>query len=279
MTLFNNRNAVITGGASGIGEALAVGLAARGARVAIADISHERALASADLIGNGARGYLCDVTDQASLEALAAAVQRDFGGVNFVFANAGVATPGKLTETDPREFAWMFDVNVMGVFNTIQAFLPLLLAQAELGAPARFIATGSDNSFGITPAVCTAYTATKHAVLALMEGLRRDMDGSGVGMSILCPGVVNTRIWDGRSTRQDRYGGPEVASTEFAEKASKSMVEIGQDPALTARLCLDGVENGDFLIVADPAIRAVAAKRQDEVHAASDILDRRLEKA
>jgi NAD(P)-dependent dehydrogenase (short-subunit alcohol dehydrogenase family) len=180
--------AVITGGASGIGFALARALVEKGMRVAIADISAERAASAAEAIGAAAKGYLCDVTDAGSVGELALAIERDFGGINMLFVNAGVAVEGKLPETDPREFEWMFDVNVFGAFRTVLAFMPLLHKAAGQERVARVVFTGSENSLGIPiNGMLTAYTATKHAVLALADGLR---EHQLVGQSRETPGPL-----------------------------------------------------------------------------------------
>ena len=277
MSGFKYLRAVVTGGAGGIGGAIARALAARGARVAVTDLFQEKAVAAAQALGGGARGYRCDVTDRQEAEGIAAAVARDFGGIDLVFANAGVWVGGRLTEIEPREFDWLFDVNVRGAFNTVQAFVPLLLQQAAAGGRARFILTGSENSVGVpTTAFMTAYTATKHAVLAMADGLRRDLDGTGVGVSLLCPGPVNTGIWDARRARHDRYGGAAVADPELAAVVSKQLAAHGQHPDETARLCLEGVANDEFMIITDPTMRAYASARQREVTAALDRLDARL---
>ncbi|HKX78449.1 MAG TPA: SDR family NAD(P)-dependent oxidoreductase [Novosphingobium sp.] len=260
---FDTIRAVVTGGGSGIGAALADALVARGARVASADMSD-------------AAAYRCDVTDRAELDALAAAVERDLGGVDMVFANAGVYVGGSLGDMDPREFDWLFDVNVRGVFNTVQAFLPILLRGATSGR-ARIVITGSENAVGLpSHVVNTAYTATKHALLAMADGLRRDLEGTGVGVSILCPGAVNTRLWDSRRARQDRFGGSAPVTGEPAAAAEKLIAEVGQDANVTARICLDGVAGDEFLIITDPTVRSFAERRHREVEAALDRIDARL---
>ena len=276
MLEFKDLCAVVTGGAGGIGGAIATDLAARGARVAVADISQEKAVAMAEGLGAPARGYRCDVSDRGEVEALAADVSRDFGGVNLVFANAGVWVGGRLTEIEAREFDWLFDINVRGAFNAVQAFAPLLHRTAAGGAPARLVLTGSENSVGVpTTAFMTAYTATKHAILAMADGLRRDLDGSGVGVSVLCPGPVNTQIWDARRTRQDRYGGPAAADPEVAAFAANALAVHGQDPAVTARLCLDAVANDEFMIITDATMGDYALARTREVEAALERLAER----
>lgn len=276
MPIFEGCVSLITGGASGIGAALAESLVAQGAIVAIIDIDAERANELANVLGDSARAYACDVTDRAQVEALALAVSSDLGGIDLVFANAGVAVPGTLLDTDPREYAWMLDVNVASLLHIVQVFAPPLITSSQKGRPARFIITGSDNALGISGAVCSAYSASKHAVLGFADALRRDLEGAGVAVSIVCPGVVNTRIWDGRSTRQARYGGPQAFPPDMAEQAATSMATIGRNPHETARICLEGVANGEFLIITDPAIRPIAERRGHEVAVALDRLDQRL---
>ncbi|HKT53251.1 MAG TPA: SDR family NAD(P)-dependent oxidoreductase [Caulobacteraceae bacterium] len=277
MTDFQDVRAVVTGAASGLGAALARALAARGARVAIADLAEGEALATADTIGSGARGYRCDVCERVEVEALAQAVVRDFGGADLVFANAGVFVGGSLMNIQSSEFDWLFDVNVRGVFHTVQAFAPLLLQRAGNGRRPRFVITGSENSVGLPlKGVMTAYTATKHALLALADGLRRDLADSGVGVSILCPGAVNTRLWDARRARPMRYGGAAREEAAVAAAAARTFAAIGQDPDLTARLCLEGVANDEFLIITHANIREFALKRHQEVEAALDRLEVRL---
>jgi NAD(P)-dependent dehydrogenase (short-subunit alcohol dehydrogenase family) len=266
--------AVITGGAGGIGFAFASALAERGVRLAIADISEEKAQDAAARLGAAAKGYGCDVTCVESLERLAAAIERDFGHINWLFANAGVAIGGKLTETSLREFEWLFDVNVTGTFRTIQTLFPLLQKSAAKGLPARVVFTGSENSVGLpTTGEMTAYTATKHAVLALADGLRRDLQGSGIDVSIFCPGLVNTGLWDSRRVRQDRYGGSEAMPEQEEEFVKNLFASEGQDPALTARIALEGIDRGDFIIITDPKIRSFATERHGEVERALDALD------
>lgn len=276
-SLLAGKTAVVTGAGSGIGSALAAALVSAGAQVAVTDISQETARAVASSIGEGARAYRCDVTDRTDLASLAEAVARDLGDPAFVFANAGIYYGGALPDLDPADFDWVFDVNVRGVFNTIQAFMPQLLASAASGHKPRIIITGSENSLGLPEGTTsTAYVASKHALLGLADGLRRDLKDAGVGVSLLCPGAVNTRLWESLRWRQDRHGGSGEIPAEHAEFATKIMAEVGQDPALTARICLEGMAAGEFLITTDPRIRPVAVPRNREIETALDRLDARM---
>jgi NAD(P)-dependent dehydrogenase (short-subunit alcohol dehydrogenase family) len=151
MAMTQRKVAVITGGASGIGRAFAAQAVARGMAVAIADIEGERAVATAAELGNESdvRGYACDVTDPESLARLAQDVACDFGGVNYLFNNAGVCVGRTVEATDAKDAQWMLTVNVIGLINTTQALLPLLHGAAGRGEPARIINTGSENSVGL----------------------------------------------------------------------------------------------------------------------------------
>ncbi|SHN47944.1 SDR family oxidoreductase [Cryptosporangium aurantiacum] len=275
--MFENQVALVTGAASGIGKALSERLATRGARVAVVDLRLDAAQAVAEAIGGGARGYACDVADHARMQDLAAEVRADLGVPTLVFANAGVATGGTIVDTDPKEFQWMFDVNVGGVFNTIQAFVPGQVTAAEAGGRAHFVITGSENSVGVPPTGPTSiYTATKHALLGLADTLRRDVKQSGVGVTLFCPSVVNTRLWDSASNRQDVYGGSAQLPAEVGKQIAQAMELAGLPPELTAQLTLEGVERGDFLVITDARIRAFAEPRLDEIRAALDLVDERL---
>lgn len=273
MSQFKNTVAVITGGASGIGKSLAIALTEAGASVAIADVNLAQANELASSLGVNARAYLCDVTERSQIEALAGSVMKDLGKVNFVFANAGVAIAGSVLTTSPTEFDWLVDVNVRGVFSTIQVFVPFLIDSAKDGNPARFIITGSENSLGVPKTgASSVYTMTKHATLALADTLRRDVAQTGVKVSIFCPGVVDTKLYDARRTRQARYGGQSAMPQEFVERASAVMAQ-GQDPAVTAELCLRGVSNDEFLIITDPKIRDFASTRIAETEQALSTVD------
>ena len=276
-SIFAGAVAVVTGGASGIGAALSRALSLRGAAVAIADVASDRVAAVAGSIGKSACAYHCDVTSPEHLNTLAETVTADFGGIDFVFVNAGAAVQSSLPDMDPKDFDWLVDLNLRGAFNTIQAFSGLLLERARQGRRPRFILTGSENSVGLPRiGILTAYTATKHAILGLADGLRRDLADFGVGVSVLCPAAVNTRIWDARSARHHRYGGPEPVAGAVAHEMTKAFASFAQDPDVTARLCLDGIANDEFLIFTHPEVRELVRVRHAEVEAAFARLDIRL---
>lgn len=270
---------LVTGGASGIGKALAAAAAARGARVAVVDIepaSAEAVVAELRAGGADARAYACDVADPAAVDALAAQVAADFDGLDVLFNNAGVGVPGSLDRISPADASWIVSVNLLGVVNGVRAFVPHLKAAAVAGRPAWIVNTGSEHSLGIpTFGASNIYTATKHAVLGLTDVLRHDLKASGVQAAILCPGLVDTRIYDARRNRPAAFGGAAPIPAEHAERA-QAMMSTGQAADLTAKLCFEGLDRGDFIIIADPNVRSFVEARAAAVEAAVARVEQRL---
>lgn len=263
---------VVTGGGSGIGRALAVKAASRGASVAIADIDLARAQSLADEIGERARAFHVDVTQESSFEALAGAILSAFGKVHVVFNNAGVYAWGPLEKTRMREVDWLIAVNIRGTINGSLAFLPLLRERAAAGELAHIVNIGSENAVSLpTNGEHTAYTATKHAVLGLTDGLRRDLEGSGIGVSLICPGVVRTNLWNSRRVRPDQFGGAREAPPELAQS-----LDIGRSAEDTVETAFEGLDAGEFLIITDNRIRGFTEPRLHMLAEALDACDRRL---
>jgi short-subunit dehydrogenase len=117
----------------------------------------------------------------------------------------------------------------------------------------------------------TAYTATKHAVLGISDGLRRDLEGTGIGVSIICPGLVQTNLWNAKRARQERFGGAREAPVE----ASGAMND-GRTVEATADTVFEGLDAGEFMIVTDPRIRAFTMPRLEEISRALDAADARV---
>lgn len=189
MTEFAPRTAVVTGGASGIGLALARRLAGQGVQVMIADLPRD-SLEKAGRI-DGISVQSCDVADLAQVEALADAAFEAFGSVDLVLNNAGQGgVRGKLWEVDPDRARAHFDVNFWGVWNGCKAFAPRLIAQ---DSPSAIYNTGSENSFFCAVPQTAAYIAAKHAVLGMTESLREDLPPH-VHAGLIIPGWVYTPL-------------------------------------------------------------------------------------
>lgn len=190
MSEFSPRTAVITGGASGIGLAIARELAGMGVAVMLADLPGERLEQAAASI-DGAIAQPCDVSDLSQIEALADAAFEKLGEVHLVLNNAGVTGPrGKLWEVDPEAARAHFEINFWGVWNGCRAFAPRLAAQSAQSA---IYNTGSENSWFCAVPQSAAYIAAKHGVLGLTESLREDLPAH-VHAGTIIPGWVFTAI-------------------------------------------------------------------------------------
>lgn len=206
---FNNKVAVITGGASGVGRALAEQLAREGARVVVSDIEGpalEQVVSTLRAAGHDCFGQIADVTRAESMEDLARAAFDQYGEVHLVFANAGVGTGegGNMWEYELNEWEWGFRVNTWGLIHTINAFMPRLVAQ---NLPARFVVTGSGNGAFLMLPNTPIYTASKAAAQAITETLHFQLQAmqSPVQVSALFPGphVVNTGIFNSERNRPE----------------------------------------------------------------------------
>lgn len=204
---FSNKVAVITGGASGVGRALAMALAAEGAKVAIADIEQgalDRTITELEAANCECMALRADVTDGDSMKALVAAVVDRFEHIDLVFANAGVGTgeAGNMWDYNLNDWEWGFRVNTWGLIHTINAFLPQLVAQQR---EAHFVVTGSGNGAFLMLPNTPIYTASKAAVQAITENLHYQLQAaqSPVKVNALFPGphVVNTGIFNSERNR------------------------------------------------------------------------------
>jgi NAD(P)-dependent dehydrogenase (short-subunit alcohol dehydrogenase family) len=202
----NGRVAVVTGGGSGIGRGLALGLAAEGMTVAVADVQAARAEAvAAEVRAAGGRAFAVgvDVTSAPSLAAAAKEIVARAGGVNLLCANAGVlARIGPLADHTLEDWEYTLSVNVLGVVKTVHAFLPALRASAP---DAHVLTTASLGGLvSEVRAPIGAYAASKHACVGYSEMLRAELADQGIGVSVLCPGVVASNLM--RTSAENRPG-------------------------------------------------------------------------
>lgn len=192
----SGRVAVITGASSGIGFATAKLLAAAGARVAVLarrkDLL-EKLVAEIRAAGGDALALAVDVTDQASVDAAAAAVESAYGPANLLFNNAGVMLPGAIEERKMNEWEQQIDLNVNGVMRVISAFVPQLSQAAAAGATVDLINTSSIAGQYIFP-YFAVYSATKAYVSHLTRHLRVELGGKNIRVSMIEPGIVATEL-------------------------------------------------------------------------------------
>ncbi len=272
---FHGKTAFITGGAGGFGRAFAKALIAEGANVALADVD-ERALARAaeELGARAGRllGVVCDASDRASLERAAAKAIDAFGRVHLVFNNAGIGgRSAGLEELSPQDWEWVIRVNLMSVAHGVAIFLPHLRAHGEGG---HFINTASMAGMLGQPQM-GPYSATKAAVVSLSETLLRELKGTKIGVSVLCPGFARTGIADERPNPLV----PEAARPVSAAGAQRAQqvrqaVQSGIDPAEVAARTLRGIRDDDLYIFTHPVMRPWLDKRIERLSAAYDKADR-----
>jgi NAD(P)-dependent dehydrogenase (short-subunit alcohol dehydrogenase family) len=231
---WQGRTVVITGAGSGIGRALAIALAARGAHLALADLNARSLDETVSLLPSGTRRvsqHQLDVADRAQVAALPAAVTAVHGNVDVLVNNAGVAVGGTFEMVSETDFDWLFDINFHGVVRMTRAFLPLLKASRD----ARLVNISS--IFGIVaPAEQVAYAASKFAVRGFTEALRHELLGSTVGVTVVHPGGVRTNISD--SARAPAGVGAE--EIERRRVAFKKFLRM--PPARAAEIIIRGVE-------------------------------------
>lgn len=209
------RTAVVIGGGGGIGRGISLGLAAEGVHVVVADIEADTAGAvAAEIVerGGSAVAHRVDATDRASLRQLAEFGSDRFGAVHVLSNNVGVITDRTLDAATDADWAWFLDFNIMAIARGVDEFLPFLRAHGE---PAHIVNTSSMAGLLVLPPETTGgvhtglYTTTKHALIGYCSMLRAELAPEGVGVSVLCPGVVvgNLAATSARN-RPARYGGP-----------------------------------------------------------------------
>jgi NAD(P)-dependent dehydrogenase (short-subunit alcohol dehydrogenase family) len=186
----DGRTAVITGAAGGIGRAIAVSLARRGCNLALADIDEAGLAGTAELArGVNVSRHLLDVADRTAVAEFPDIVAAEHQGVDVLVNNAGVAVGGTFEQVCEEDFEWLFEINFWGVVRMTRAFLPLLRTSND----ARVVNISS--LYGIVaPPEQAAYAASKFAVRGFSEALRHELEGSGVGVTVVHPGGVNTSI-------------------------------------------------------------------------------------
>ena len=268
MKTFKDRVAVVTGAASGIGLALAERFAAEGMKVVMADIEASAlATASEGLRRQGAavRATRVDVSRPEDVERLAAETYEAFGAAHVVCNNAGVAVIGAVHEHTLADWQWVINVNLWGVIHGVRAFLPRMLAGGDEG---HIVNTAS--MAGLTTAqFMSVYDVTKHGVVALSESMYKEMvvTGAPIGVSVVCPGLIDTNIM--RSSRNRPEGLAETGKAgPFAQafgQALSNRLAGGYPPSEVAQQVVAGIREGRFYIVpAQPEVKGnIAIRAQD----------------
>jgi NAD(P)-dependent dehydrogenase (short-subunit alcohol dehydrogenase family) len=265
--------AFVTGGASGMGLAMVRAFAAAGMKVAVADIEQkaldavaaEFAHSNADII------TLCvDVTDRAAMARAADATETAFGKVHVVCNNAGVAVGGSIETMSYADWDWVMKVNVDGVINGVQTFVERILRHGEGG---HIVNTASMAGHMGVPGL-GVYNTSKFAVVGLSEALRLDLAPHGVGVSVLCPGVVRTHIFESGRNRpaaltaaRDTAGAVLAADVPEAERAARieQLLANALDPAVVGDMVVHAIQTGEFHIFTHPELHQFTEARAAEI--------------
>ena len=267
MDALRGKVAFITGGASGIGLAMAEAFGREGMSVMLADIE-AGALAKAveDLRAKQVRveGVVADVTSRSSLQKAALETIAKFGKVHVVCNNAGVGAGGPFGQVAERDWDWVVDVNLMGVVYGMEVFEPLIASHGEGG---HFVNTASMAGMVSAPGM-EPYTATKYAVVGMSEGWAAQLAPLNIGVSVLCPGFVKTRIHESRRNRPDAYGADQRDAE--GENFAGAAVLAGIPVEPVANRVVEAVKAGELYIFTHPEFKAVVEARFQRILAAFD---------
>lgn len=261
MIEFAGRTAFVTGGANGVGIGLVRALLAEGAKVAIADIredSIETALASLD--NNEVMGVKVDVASREEMAEARARVEERFGPVSLLFNNAGVNLFQPIEESSYDDWDWVTGVNLDGPVNGVMTFVPKMIEEGKGGyivntaSMAGWLASGS-------PGI---YNTTKFAVRGMSESLRYSLAPHGIGVSVLCPGLVKSYIYASDDIRPEGLKGEmKPVDTEHVKQLAE-FHEFGMEPDVIAARVLDGMRDNRAYIFSHPEFREELAELFEE---------------
>jgi NAD(P)-dependent dehydrogenase (short-subunit alcohol dehydrogenase family) len=245
--------AVVTGAASGIGLGLAQEFAREGMKVVLSDIEEKGVHEAADKVaetGAETLTVVADVSKKADVENLAKKTIDTFGAIHIVCNNAGVMRGDVSWQMPVEDYAWHIDVNLWGVIHGVRTFVPILIEQ---DVEAHIVNTGSMSSLTATP-YTAAYTLSKHAVIAFSECLYHELALSGkkIGVSVICPAAVKTKIYEAEQHRQERYKPASRGDTSLSDMIQAALEDSfkgGITPNEVARQTIRAIQNNQFYVL------------------------------
>ena len=273
MRELTGKTAFVTGGASGIGLALGRAFVEAGMKVMLADIETDAlttAVQSLRNFGPDVRGVSCDVTDPASVERAAEVSYAAFGNVHVVCNNAGVGGGSGIDNISLDSWRWVLDVNLMGVLHGVRTFLPHIRAHGEGGHIVNTASwAGMQSGLGFSP-----YAVSKFAVVNMSEGLALELEPLGIGVTVLCPSFVRTRISESARNRPARYGptqtpAPDSPAGALAARLAE-LSQSGLDPSEVAARTLTAICEDELYVFTHPQLRCEAEQRFAAILAAID---------
>ncbi len=243
----SGKTAIVTGAASGIGLGIATALAEAGANVIMADIQKaavEEAAHSLSGTNKRVMPVRIDVTQEQTVRDALAAAERNFGKLHIACNNAGVPMHGtKLVDVPAGDWEFVMGVNIWGIIHGIRYFVPAIVKHGEEG---HIVNTASVAGFQNRRSTNQGpYSMSKYAALSLSEALEHELEGTNVGVSVLCPGPINTNIARGARNRPDHMGGPQIRATDEAVLA-KRLVTTGLDPKTVGDRVVDAIRAKTF---------------------------------
>jgi len=260
--------AFITGGASGIGLGMASVFHSAGMKVIIADIRKDHLEGAMESFVGDTRDIhtiQLDVTDRKAFENAAREAEQVFGKVHILCNNAGVYLYGPIQKATYEDWDWTLNVNLGGVINGIQTFVTRIISHGEGG---HIVNTSSIS--GIFVAGGTGiYTTSKFAVVGLSEALRLDLEKENIGVSVLCPGFVNSRIYDCGKTRPEQLSNSGyTVKQEVLDRLKNAHNEIGMDPLEIGRKVLSAIRMNKLYIITHPEFAHEIHRRSEAILAA-----------
>ena len=267
MFKFEGRTAVISGGAEGIGLSIAKALGEQKMNIVLADIDEKNLLKSAaelESLGIPVLAALLDVADEMQWKSVAEKAVERFGKVHMVVNNAGVGgDSGPIENQETEGWQWALGVNLMGVVYGAKVMTPLIKDHGEGGW---ILNVASMAGMGGVP-YSGVYTASKAAVVALSESWAAELKDKRIGVSVLCPAFVQTRIYDSERNRPDKYKSEnyQIENESSFSKQTKQMVKDGIDVSIVGKRVVEAINHGELYIFTHPNYRQVNQQRFNDI--------------
>ena len=268
------KTAIVTGAGSGIGAATAAAFAKQGMNVLASDIRREPLDAVRQTIaaqGGQIATFVADISEPSDVDGIADAAERTFGDIHVAFNNAGVAMHGTpMIDIPLDDWRWVTDVNILGLVHCIRRFVPLL---KQHGSEAHVVNTASIGGLQVNPNWLTgAYSMTKFAAVALSEALEHELEGTQIGVSVLCPGAVASNLGDAGS-RPERFGG---GTERPQQKFLRDAIENGTPIDVVAAHVVNAIRTNEFYVFTDVTARPVIERRHARIIDAMAAFERRM---